>query len=58
MPAVFNDDEKFEMNAKEQGKEGKIDIDSLITHTLSLDDINEGFRLMKAGESIRSVVIY
>ena len=38
--------------------EGKIDIDSLITHTLSLDDINEGFRLMKAGESIRSVVIY
>lgn len=27
MPAVFNDDEKFEMNAKEQGKEGKIDIE-------------------------------
>ncbi|MDH5551990.1 MAG: S-(hydroxymethyl)glutathione dehydrogenase/class III alcohol dehydrogenase [Nitrosomonas sp.] len=38
--------------------EGKIDIDSLITHTLKLDDINEGFRLMKAGESIRSVVVY
>ncbi|UJP01092.1 MAG: zinc-binding dehydrogenase, partial [Nitrosomonas sp.] len=38
--------------------EGKIDIDSLITHTLTLDNINEGFRLMKAGESIRSVVIY
>lgn len=38
--------------------EGKINIDSLITHTLPLDDINEGFRLMKAGESIRSVVIY
>ncbi|TXI17818.1 MAG: S-(hydroxymethyl)glutathione dehydrogenase/class III alcohol dehydrogenase [Nitrosomonas sp.] len=38
--------------------EGKIDIDSLITHTLPLDNINEGFRLMKAGESIRSVVIY
>ncbi|MCE7913695.1 MAG: S-(hydroxymethyl)glutathione dehydrogenase/class III alcohol dehydrogenase [Nitrosomonas sp. PRO4] len=38
--------------------EGKIDIDSLITHTLNLDNINEGFRLMKAGESIRSVVIY
>lgn len=37
---------------------GKIKIDSLITHTLRLDDINEGFRLMKAGESIRSVVIY
>lgn len=38
--------------------EGKIDIDSLITHTLSLDNINEGFQLMKTGESIRSVVIY
>jgi S-(hydroxymethyl)glutathione dehydrogenase/alcohol dehydrogenase len=38
--------------------EGKIDIDSLITHTLSLDNINEGFHLMKTGESIRSVVIY
>lgn len=37
---------------------GKINIDALITHTLKLGDINEGFRLMKAGESIRSVVIY
>lgn len=36
--------------------EGKINIDSLITHKLKLEDINEGFRLMKAGESIRSVV--
>lgn len=38
--------------------EGKIRIDPLITHTLKLEDINEGFRLMKDGESIRSVVIY
>ena len=38
--------------------EGKIDIDSLITHTLTLDNINDGFQLMKSGESIRSVVIY
>ena len=38
--------------------DGKININTLITHTLKLDDINEGFRLMKAGESIRSVVIY
>ena len=36
--------------------EGKIDIDSLITHKLKLEDINEGFSLMKRGESIRSVV--
>ena len=38
--------------------DGKIDIDSLITHTMPLDDINEGFELMHAGESIRSVVVY
>jgi len=38
--------------------EGKIDIDSLITHTLPLEKINDGFQLMKSGESIRTVVIY
>ncbi len=38
--------------------EGRIDIDSLITHTMRLDDINKGFDLMHAGESIRSVVLY
>jgi S-(hydroxymethyl)glutathione dehydrogenase / alcohol dehydrogenase len=38
--------------------EGKINIDDLITHTLRLDDINQGFDLMHAGESIRSVVVY
>lgn len=37
---------------------GKIDIDSLITHTMPLEDINKGFDLMHAGESIRSVVVY
>jgi S-(hydroxymethyl)glutathione dehydrogenase / alcohol dehydrogenase len=37
---------------------GKINIDDLITHTLSLDRINEGFELMHRGESIRSVVVY
>jgi S-(hydroxymethyl)glutathione dehydrogenase/alcohol dehydrogenase len=38
--------------------EGKIEIDPMITHTLALDDINKGFDLMHAGESIRSVVVY
>lgn len=37
---------------------GKIEIDPMITHLLSLDEINKGFDLMKAGESIRSVVVY
>jgi S-(hydroxymethyl)glutathione dehydrogenase / alcohol dehydrogenase len=38
--------------------EGKLNIDDLITHTLKLEDINKGFELMKAGESIRSVVVF
>ena len=38
--------------------DGKINIDDMITHTLPLDRINEGFDLMTAGESIRSVVVY
>ncbi|UVO50876.1 S-(hydroxymethyl)glutathione dehydrogenase/class III alcohol dehydrogenase [Sphingomonas sp. SUN019] len=37
---------------------GMIQIDPMITHRLTLDDINKGFDLMHAGESIRSVVIY
>lgn len=38
--------------------DGKIDIDPLITHTMPLEEINQAFDLMHAGESIRSVVIY
>ncbi|MCG5054974.1 MAG: S-(hydroxymethyl)glutathione dehydrogenase/class III alcohol dehydrogenase [Myxococcales bacterium] len=37
---------------------GKIDIDSLITHTMPLARINEAFDLMHAGKSIRSVVTF
>jgi S-(hydroxymethyl)glutathione dehydrogenase/alcohol dehydrogenase len=38
--------------------QGKIQIDPMITHVLTLDEINKGFDLMHAGESIRSVVVY
>src|SRR6476620_11460319 len=38
--------------------ENKINIDDLITHKLSLDEINHGFDLMHEGKSIRSVVVY
>ncbi|TCR70207.1 S-(hydroxymethyl)glutathione dehydrogenase/class III alcohol dehydrogenase [Bosea sp. BK604] len=38
--------------------EGKINIDDLITHKLSLEEINHGFDLMHEGKSIRSVVVY
>ncbi|MEM8697260.1 MAG: S-(hydroxymethyl)glutathione dehydrogenase/class III alcohol dehydrogenase [Pseudomonadota bacterium] len=38
--------------------DGKIQIDPMITHRLSLEEINTGFDMMHAGESIRSVVVY
>ncbi|MFD1796363.1 S-(hydroxymethyl)glutathione dehydrogenase/class III alcohol dehydrogenase [Paracoccus aurantiacus] len=38
--------------------DGKIEIDPMITHKLTLDQINEGFDLMHEGKSIRSVVVY
>jgi S-(hydroxymethyl)glutathione dehydrogenase/alcohol dehydrogenase len=38
--------------------DGKINIDDLITHTMPLEQINQGFDLMTRGESIRGVVIY
>jgi S-(hydroxymethyl)glutathione dehydrogenase/alcohol dehydrogenase len=38
--------------------DGKINIDDLITHVLPFEQINEGFELMRRGESIRSVVVY
>jgi S-(hydroxymethyl)glutathione dehydrogenase/alcohol dehydrogenase len=38
--------------------DGKIEIDPMITHTMPLEDINKGFDLMHAGESIRGVVLY
>jgi len=37
---------------------GKIDIDSLITHTMPVEKINDAFDLMHAGQSIRSVVTF
>ena len=36
--------------------DGKIEIDSMITHTMPLEQINHAFELMHEGESIRSVV--
>jgi S-(hydroxymethyl)glutathione dehydrogenase/alcohol dehydrogenase len=37
---------------------GKIEIDPMITHVLTLEEINKGFDLMHSGESIRSVVVF
>ncbi|MEP3277477.1 MAG: S-(hydroxymethyl)glutathione dehydrogenase/class III alcohol dehydrogenase [Stappiaceae bacterium] len=38
--------------------DGKIQIDPMITHTMGLDRINDGFQLMRDGKSIRGVVTF
>jgi S-(hydroxymethyl)glutathione dehydrogenase/alcohol dehydrogenase len=38
--------------------EKKIEIDSLVTHTMPLEKINDAFELMRAGQSIRAVVTF
>jgi len=42
----------------EQAMRDEIKLDPFITHTLSLDKINEAFDLMHEGKSIRSVIHY
>jgi S-(hydroxymethyl)glutathione dehydrogenase/alcohol dehydrogenase len=37
---------------------GDIDVDPLISHTLSLEDVNRGFDLMRAQDGIRSVISF
>jgi S-(hydroxymethyl)glutathione dehydrogenase/alcohol dehydrogenase len=37
---------------------GEIDVDSLISHRLTLDEVNHGFELMEAQDGIRSVIMF
>jgi S-(hydroxymethyl)glutathione dehydrogenase/alcohol dehydrogenase len=36
--------------------EKRLDIDSYVTHTMSLEQINNSFAVMEAGESIRTII--
>src|SRR5690242_20043071 len=36
--------------------DGKLDVDSLISHRITLDDVNRGFELMERQDGIRSVI--
>lgn len=37
---------------------GELDLDSFVSHRLSLDEVNEGFELMEAQDGIRSVIVF
>jgi S-(hydroxymethyl)glutathione dehydrogenase/alcohol dehydrogenase len=39
-------------------RQGRLALDDLISRTLRLDDINEAFRAMKAGEVARQVIVF
>jgi S-(hydroxymethyl)glutathione dehydrogenase/alcohol dehydrogenase len=39
-----------------KAESGEIPLDTFITHTMPLDDINKAFELMRSGESIRTVI--
>ncbi len=38
--------------------EGKVDLASMISHRLPLEQINHGYDMLRKGESLRSVVVY
>ena len=37
---------------------GRLRVDRLITHRLELDEINEGFDRLAAGEAVRQVIVF
>ncbi len=37
---------------------GEIDVDALLSHRLTLDEVNRGFELMEAQDGIRSVIVF
>jgi S-(hydroxymethyl)glutathione dehydrogenase/alcohol dehydrogenase len=39
-------------------KQGKLDLEGMISRRIALDDVNDAFRAMQAGEVIRSVIDY
>ena len=41
----------------EFAEDGRLDLASMVTRTVPLDDVNEAFRAMEAGEVIRSVIV-
>ncbi|MBK4340485.1 S-(hydroxymethyl)glutathione dehydrogenase, partial [Enterobacter hormaechei] len=42
----------------EDAMKGDIDLEPFVTHTMTLDEINDAFELMHEGKSIRTVIHY
>jgi S-(hydroxymethyl)glutathione dehydrogenase/alcohol dehydrogenase len=38
--------------------QGQLNLDDLVTRTYTLDQVNEGYDAMRAGENIRGVILF
>jgi len=39
-------------------KSGRLEVDKLISHTLHLEDINEGFERLASGDALRQIILF
>ncbi len=39
-------------------KQGQLNLDKVVTKTISLDEVEESFEAMKRGETLRSVIVF
>jgi alcohol dehydrogenase len=39
-------------------RQGRLDVDRLLTHTLALDEVNEGFDRLASGEAVRQAIVF
>jgi alcohol dehydrogenase len=42
----------------EQYRAGRLPVDRLLTHRLALEDVNEGFDRLAAGEAVRQAIVF
>jgi S-(hydroxymethyl)glutathione dehydrogenase / alcohol dehydrogenase len=58
LPSLYGGDDVRRTFATviELWREGRIDLESMITHHVALSDINEAIRQMKTGEALRTVI--
>jgi S-(hydroxymethyl)glutathione dehydrogenase/alcohol dehydrogenase len=52
------DPERDFLKMIELQREGRLDLEGLVTRRIALDDITDAFRAMEAGEVARSVIVY
>jgi alcohol dehydrogenase len=39
-------------------RQGRLDVERLLTHRLGLDEVNEGFERLARGEAVRQAIVF